>query len=210
MGGSTTHRPTQQKGGRPRDPRLGQAIVDATVALLEERGYAELTLTAIAERAGTTTPAIYRRWASKGELVQHAVFRTSGDDVVADTDDLAADLTTMVRWSVEKLCRPAALAAIAGILAESHTERVARADEAMLANARVAERIDRAKVAGQVRADVDTSVLVALISGPVIQLTLAGEADRIDDAWIRSLVAVVLDGSRVTIPPSRRPGARTR
>jgi len=182
------------RAGRPRDPRLDQAIVDATVALLDERGYAELTLTAVAERAGTTTPAIYRRWASKGELVQHAVFRTSGDDVVADTDDLGADLTTMVRWSVEKLCSPAALAAIAGILGEAHHERVARADEAMLANARVAERIDRAKAAGQVRADVDTSVLVALIAGPVLQLTLAGEADRIDDAWIRGLVSVVLDG----------------
>jgi AcrR family transcriptional regulator len=184
----------QPRVGRPRDPRLDAAIVDATVTLLEERGYAELTLTAVAERAGTTTPAIYRRFGSKAELVSHAVFRTDGDDVVADTGDLAADLTTMIRWSVEKLCRPAALAAIAGILGESRPERIARADDAMMANARVAERLDRAKAAGDVRADVTTSVLVSLISGPVMHAVLAGEADRVDDAWVADLVEVVLGG----------------
>ena len=48
--------------------------------------------------------------ARPAELVMDAVFRTEGDDVVAETGDVAADLATMIRWSVEKICRPAALA----------------------------------------------------------------------------------------------------
>ncbi len=99
------------------------AIVAATLELLEDRGYNELSLTAVAERADTTTAAIYRRWGTKSALVAHAVFRTDGDEVVADTGDLANDLATMVRWSVKKIYRPVALTAIGGLLGESRTDR---------------------------------------------------------------------------------------
>ena len=104
--------------GRPRDLRLDDAIVAATLDLLAERGYNGLSLAAVAERAGTTTPAIYRRWPSKADLVLHVVFRTEGDDVIADTGDLEADVRTMVRWSLEKLGSPQGRAALAGLLGE--------------------------------------------------------------------------------------------
>jgi len=180
--------------GRPRDASLDAAIVEATVALLEERGYSDLSLAAIAERAGTTTAAIYRRWGSKSELVARAVFRTDGDDVVADTGDLAADLETMVRWAVDKIYRPAALAAIAGLISESRGDRRERAKQAAGASRLVLERLERAKSAGELRADVDTSVLTALIDGPVLHVALAGMTG-IDDAWIAELVRVVLEGA---------------
>ena len=83
------------KPGRPREHRLDDAIVAATVDLLGERGYNGLSLAGVAERAGTTTPAIYRRWSSKADLVLSTVFRTQGDDVVADTGDLDADIRSM-------------------------------------------------------------------------------------------------------------------
>jgi AcrR family transcriptional regulator len=170
--------------------------MDATVALLAERGYADLTLTAVAERANTTTAAIYRRWQSKSDLVARSVFRTDGDDVVAETDDLAADIATMVRWSVEKICRPAALAALAGLLTESGGERVARTTEGATALAQVAARLRRAQAAGEIRSDIEATVASALISGPVLQMALAGLAGRVDEAWIADLVAVLLDGMR--------------
>jgi len=187
--------------GRPRDARLDAAIVEATVALLEERGYDDTSLAAIADRAGTTTAAIYRRWSSKSELVSRAVFRTDGDDVVADTGDLRADIATMIRWSAEKLCRPAAAAAIAGVLGESGPERAAGALDAAMASHRVEARLERARTAGELRADVDPGVLAATIAGPVIYTVLTGETDRVDEAWIAAQVSVVLDGAR----PDRRP-----
>jgi AcrR family transcriptional regulator len=193
---TTEPSPAAGRTGRPRDRRLDTAIVDATVALLGERGYHDLALTAVAERANTTTAAIYRRWGSKSDLVMDAVFRTTGDDVVADTGDLEADLVTMVRWSVEKICRPAALAALAGLLSESTPERSARAGDAATAADRTVERLRVAQAAGELRADVDPGVLGALIAGPVLQMTMRGAADEIDDAWIADLVTVVLDGAR--------------
>lgn len=193
----------QSRVGRPRDPRLDAAIVSATIELLTERGYNDMSLAAIAERAGTTTVAIYRRWSSKADLVAHAVFRTDGDDVVAETGDITTDLTTMVQWSVDKLCRPAALAAIAGLLGESRTERNQRGAAAAMATNRVRDRLERARAAGDLRADVDTRVLATMIAGPVIQASMTGDAGKVDAAWIASLVSIALDGARPRTGGSR-------
>jgi lysylphosphatidylglycerol synthetase-like protein (DUF2156 family) len=115
----------------------------------------------------------------------------------------------MVRWSVEKLCRPAALAALVGLLSESGPQRSARAGDAAMASMRTGERIERAKAAGELRADIDTSVLVALIAGPVLQMALRGAAREIDDAWIAALVTVVLDGARVADASHQQSGSST-
>lgn len=176
-------------------------MVRATVELLEERGYNDLSLAAIADRAGTTTAALYRRWGSKAELVMDAVFRTEGDDVVAETGDVAADLATMIRWSVEKICRPAALAAVAGMLGESRRERSAPSAAAALASRRVAERIERAQAAGQIRADADPMLVASMTAGPVMYAAFTGNTQRIDDAWVEGLVALVLDGVRTHTEP---------
>ena len=195
--------------GRPRDPRLDAAIIDATVSLLESRGYNGLSLAAVAERAGTTTAAIYRRFGSKSELVTRAVFRTDGDDVVAETADLAADLETMIRWSVEKLSRPAALAAIAGLLGSPKRARVERAADAAGASMLVIERLERAKQRGELRPDVDTRVLAAMIDGPVLHAVLGGMAAPIDDAWIAGLVRLVLEGAAPQSPVIRTTASRS-
>lgn len=186
----------QTSAGRPRDPRLDAAIIDATIDLLTERGYNEVSLAAVAERAGTTTAAIYRRYGSKSELVTKAVFRTDGDDVVADTGDLESDLATMIRWTVEKLQRPAALAAIIGLLGESRSERRKNASESRSASQLTAARLERAKEAGELRSDVDTALVASLIDGPVLHVVLGGMANPIDDEWIAQLVRVILDGAR--------------
>ena len=206
----------QHLAGRPRDPRLDAAIIDATVKILAERGYNGLSLAAVAEQAETTTAAIYRRYGSKSELVAKAVFRTDGNDVVADTGDVAADLATMIGWTVEKLRHPAALAAIIGLLGESKSERRKGVAQSSTASRLTADRLERAKATGEVRAEVDASVLASLIDGPVLHAVLGGMAQQIDDEWIAQLVDVVLNGARpapVAANPSRRhanPGIQTK
>jgi len=194
----TVHK--EPKAGRPRDNRLDAAILQATVEFLEEHGYFDVSLAAIAELAGTTTPAIYRRWSSKADLVVQAVFRIEGDDVVADTNDLAADITTMVWWSVDKLCRPAGRAALVGLLGESHEELKGRRADVTRVMARAGERLERAKAAGEIRPDVDTAVLIAMMSGAVLQMAVTNGRRGVDDAWVASVVSVLLDGIR---PPGR-------
>jgi AcrR family transcriptional regulator len=63
--------------GRPRNPRIDDAVLRSTIELLSKSGYADLSVDAIAKRAGTSKPAIYRRWRSKARLVHEAVFPIS-------------------------------------------------------------------------------------------------------------------------------------
>ncbi|MBV9951998.1 MAG: TetR/AcrR family transcriptional regulator [Acidimicrobiia bacterium] len=182
--------------GRPRDVRLDASIAAATVELLEERGYAGLAVSAVAERAGTTTAAIYRRWPTKADLVQDVVFRPRGDDVVADTGDLKADLVTMVRWTAEKYSTAAGLAALGGLLGEPIEEgpsrRRAAATEAWK---RAVARLQSALDAGELRPDADPEVLASMIIGPVLATAMARGPGRVDERWITSLVASILEGA---------------
>src|ERR1700761_2468519 len=60
-------------GGRARNPELDGAITTATTALLEERGFAELTIEAIARRAGVSRATVYRRWPNLDALLAHVL-----------------------------------------------------------------------------------------------------------------------------------------
>ena len=82
--------------GRPRDKRIDSAVLRSTVELLAETGYADLSVDAIARQAGTSKPAIYRRWPSKAHLVHEAVFPISDATALPDTGSLAGDVREMV------------------------------------------------------------------------------------------------------------------
>jgi len=60
--------------GRPRDPALDAAILDAARSLLIEHGYQGMSLQGVARRAGVHMPAIYRRWRTKADLIISVVF----------------------------------------------------------------------------------------------------------------------------------------
>lgn len=183
--------------GRPRDPRLDDAIVDATIDLLAERGYHDLSLAAVAERAGTTTPSIYRRWSSKADLVLHAVFRTDGDDVVADTGDLEEDVRTMVRWALDKLGNPSGRAALAGLLGEPASGAGEGHEQMAALWRRLAEMLDELRRRGDVGPHVDPGVFLVLLAGPA---TMAGSvlgAGADDDRWVEPLVRAVVHYLRV-------------
>jgi len=83
--------------GRARDDRIDAAVLAATTALLDEVGYADLTIGQVAMRSGQHRPAIYRRWPSKRHLVVDAVAGMLGLDPTPDTGDLRADLITGMR-----------------------------------------------------------------------------------------------------------------
>ena len=82
--------------GRPRDPRIDAAILRATTDLLVEIGYSNLTMAAVAERAGTTKTALYRRWSSKAELVHEAAFPAAPTAIETPPGDIEADIHAMI------------------------------------------------------------------------------------------------------------------
>ncbi|MFG2596575.1 TetR/AcrR family transcriptional regulator [Streptomyces sp. NPDC048462] len=84
---------------RRRGKDLEDALLEAAWAELTERGYAAFTLEAVAKRAGTSTPVIYRRWANKVLMVEAAIAHASSRRVVdvPDTGTLRGDLIAIMR-----------------------------------------------------------------------------------------------------------------
>jgi AcrR family transcriptional regulator len=90
--------------GRPRDSGRDLAILDATLALLTEVGYEQLSIEAVAGRSGAAKTTIYRRYRDKAELVAAAVERrapaeppqTGGKSLREDVHSLAAWLARSI------------------------------------------------------------------------------------------------------------------
>jgi AcrR family transcriptional regulator len=104
--------------GRPRDPRVDDAIRQATLELLVEDGYQATTIQAIARRAGVSAPSVYRRWSSKAELIEEAVFPSGLLAPEARTGDVITDLQPYCLQILTYLADPPIRAAIPGLLVE--------------------------------------------------------------------------------------------
>src|SRR5207248_2484280 len=66
---ATAEAPVPLRPGRPRSAEADAAIREATIGLLADAGYANLTMSGIAATAGVSTATLYRRWRSKVDLV---------------------------------------------------------------------------------------------------------------------------------------------
>ena len=80
--------------GRRRGAALEKALLKAAWAELEEYGYAGLTMTGVAARAGTSRPVLARRWDGKADLAIAAIRQqiTKYPLKVADHGDLRTEL----------------------------------------------------------------------------------------------------------------------
>ncbi|MBL7502036.1 TetR/AcrR family transcriptional regulator [Frankia sp. CNm7] len=108
--------------GRPRDPRIDGLVLAATRDLLAQRGFAETTIQAVARQTGVGASTIYRRWPSRIELIESAVFPGLGVLDIAPTGDVRADLRRFVVAYRELFESPAARAGVPGLLAAYQAE----------------------------------------------------------------------------------------
>ncbi|WP_411699395.1 TetR/AcrR family transcriptional regulator [Conyzicola sp.] len=90
---------TKVKLGRKRDHTRDPEILDAALEVLAEAGYDGMTIDMVAARAKAGKATLYRRWASKGELVIEAVacMKQIDPDAVPDTGTLRGDLVAMIK-----------------------------------------------------------------------------------------------------------------
>ncbi len=90
--------------GRPRDPACDAAILQAVLEIFAEDGYAGVSIDGVAARAEVGKATIYRRYSSKAELIVEAVrCGAQLDDLLPDTGDLRADLTSMMQPLIDRL-----------------------------------------------------------------------------------------------------------
>lgn len=85
--------------GRRRGAALETALLAAAWEHLTETGPAGFSLEAVAERAGTSKPVLYRRWANANEMLMAALAWRGKQDAleVPDLGTLHADLLGLLR-----------------------------------------------------------------------------------------------------------------
>ena len=107
-----------ERSRRRHGQALVEAILEATIAEVDEVGYANLSMEKVAERARASKASVYRRWAGKVALVVDAVHHALPDPAaLADTGTLRGDLLAALRAAGEQLAGPAGRA-MRGVLGD--------------------------------------------------------------------------------------------
>jgi AcrR family transcriptional regulator len=188
--------------GRPRDPQIDAAVLEATLAVLDETGYGRLTIEEVARRAEATKPAIYRRWPTRQHLALAALATRLGDSPVPDTGCTLCDLDEGIRvfLAAFRQIRPGVLGTLFADCAA-----VPELRDAFLATlfepprAAVGQMLERAVTRGDLRADVDRGLVLDMLSSLVHYRALFGHAPTSDDEVARAVEAL-LSGIAVDYP----------
>lgn len=120
---SSAEERVEVRRGRPRNPAVDVAVLDAAMNLLGEVGYARLTMREVAARARVSKASVYLRWPNKVALVTDALgHRARAVPDLPDTGSLAADMRVFLRALVRSRSSASrALSAVSGEIA-SHPE----------------------------------------------------------------------------------------
>jgi AcrR family transcriptional regulator len=110
--------------GRPRSIQSHQAMLQATLELIAEVGFDAMSIEAIAARAGVGKTTIYRRYASKEELVADAIESVREEVVIPDTGNLQGDLDALIQNAAQITLNPLGRQTVAMIIssASSNTQ----------------------------------------------------------------------------------------
>ncbi|ORT55477.1 TetR/AcrR family transcriptional regulator [Streptomyces sp. CB03238] len=189
-------------GGRPRSAQADAAILEATRAALVELGWSKLTMGDVAGRAGVAKTTLYRRWASKNELVVDAVAVLFDELELPDRGSLMADIEGVVLQFAALLERPETKTALMAVIAEStrdeplreriRTSIVDRQKRLVLAGRR------RAQARGELPANPASTtgtddLIFDVIAGAVVHRALVS-AEPVDTEWVQRFTALLLGG----------------
>ena len=156
--------------GAVRSPETHRAILAAAAAILDEAGYAGFSMDALARRAHSSKPTIYRWWRNKAALIME-VYEEANEAALAGTDtgslrgDLIARLTKLWTWWEESWAGEA----LRSIIAEAQLDPATLDD---LRNRFMPRReeflrpvVDRAIARGEIPGDFSVDTTVAHLVG---------------------------------------------
>jgi AcrR family transcriptional regulator len=193
-----------RRPGRPRDAHRDKAILSAVLEILNVDGYAGLTIEGVAARARVGRPTIYRRWASKPELVVAALAESVPIAVPdVDTGSLRSDLVAMQRRQVALMNSPESRRITAGLVADLATDRdlghMYVSEYLMPRRAVVFRVLQRAIDRGELAPDADLSFVHDLLVGPLFMRAVVWGEPLADDAAEKTTDVIL-----AAFPPARK------
>jgi AcrR family transcriptional regulator len=191
--------PRRRTGGR--SARVVNGVLEATLDVLARTGYAALSFEDVAAKAGVSRTTIYRRWASKHDLVRAALLRFCEVkwEAVRDTGTLRGDLFEIVRQNVfgdrhERERHAGLLRALGAEFGDPELLALVRLARSRLSQPAFAV-VERAVARGELPAGSDPFLVVdPVVLTLFFRYVLLGEEP--DPQFAERLVDLVLAGAR--------------
>lgn len=183
-------------------------MLEAAASVVADCGYEAFSVEEVARRSGVNKTTIYRRWPTKADLIAESVRerserlvpRTQSESLAGDLRQLtrlvAANIGSDVGGRMTKSLIAATTSSLAlGELGSAFwSERLAEAEEIFV---RAIER-------GDVPADIDGSLVIQVLIGPLyVRLLLTNEP--IDQAFADRVAEFVLAAVRTKPPRKAKP-----
>jgi len=178
--------------GRPRDPSVDRAILDAARSVVAEKGFNGSSMDEIARRAGVGKDTLYRRWKCKEDLVMHLLTRMSEENVPApQLEDPRYGLFVFLQ-NIRKVNRDTdAGAIIAGIVsASARNKRLAHVFQEFWRERRRVAAAPIREIVPSNTTDDDIELILDHILGP-IYYRLLFTGDPVDDEYLWELIGTI-------------------
>jgi AcrR family transcriptional regulator len=182
-----------------RNEQSRRAILDASVSMIGELGYDNISIEAIARRAGVSKQTIYRWWPSKGAVILEAATESLSTVVsLPDTGDIVADVRTQLTAILELITTTGFGPAYRCLIAAGQSDPdLLRAlfDQIIQPNIEdFRARTALAQQRGEMRADADWQTMRDLLYG-VVEYRLV-HAMPLEPAYIDGVLEIVFQGVR--------------
>jgi AcrR family transcriptional regulator len=178
-------------GGR--SARVVTAVLRSTLEVLGRRGYAGLRIEDVAEESGVNKTTIYRRWATRSDLVIAALVGLAGPPVVTEMGRLECDLCATFMTATTLRATRAGRGVVRALIAERGDPEVDRVCAAIRERHRAPARnlLMRARRRGDLPPEADIELMLDVLIGTVYT-RLRDSPRPLDEKWVRSVVRLVL------------------
>jgi len=192
---------TPPRLGRPPRAATGHALLKATREILALKGVHGLTVEGVAARSGVAKTTIYRRWRSKEDLALAALLEMTQQEP-PPTGQQGSTRTALIAYLgplIENLNSKVYGRVVRGLISDLAVDReLARGFRERVLARRVTDLqglLQRGIERRQLRADLDTELVIDLLLGPIYyRLLMSGEP--LTPAFINRLVRAVMAYAR--------------
>lgn len=191
--------------GRPRSEEARRAILESTLQLLQKTGFTDLSIEAIATKAGVGKATVYRWWPNKAELVMEAFVSAVEAELRIPTSGSAEKVIReqMKRWT-RIFASPLGRVIAAVIGAGQSDPEMLQAFRRQYVEPRRKEArklLSEAMRTGEIRSNLNPDTILDILYGPLYMRLLLQHAEL--DSGLPDLVFdIVMPGLR---PPQSNP-----
>jgi AcrR family transcriptional regulator len=194
---SLLHSSPHKSPGRPRSDSVRRSILSATLQLLDEVGYAKLTVEGVAALAQAGKATIYRWWSNKARLVGEALMEETDPQLpFPDTGSVREDFRRQLQLVAQLFNSPKGkrLAMIIGV-AQEEPEMLESFRSNFLAarRAEAVQILQRGVRRGELRGEVFSEVAVDALYGP-LYFRLLIEHGTLSPDYVDALCDLVMTG----------------